>query len=198
MGMLNWLTAKLQNRRYALKTPNRNILYFGTIVKMHYSNWKNDPNPLIWVQFSSPKYTHGINLNYLDNNDKKWLARAVYLIKKGNQIMDPRTFYKFIKLNRYNVARKAYRLYFTSLIQQPKMVSSGITNLSKLVYPFNDAFIKSLNNYISSQQLRQTSVPITYSQSELKERVINTVNAKSIHSKTVAPAASRAKWLKNS
>ena len=199
---LNWLLDRLRAKRFSVQTQNPNIrrLYFGTIVKMSYSNYKHDPNPLIWVQYSNQKYTHGINLNYLYFNDKRWFAKMIYLMKKGNQIMDGRTMYKFFKLNRYAVVEKAYRLYFTNMIHNPRMVSAGITNLDKLIYPYKDPYIDALNKAISTAAIGTTAVQIAYSQDELRNRIIGANNIRNVHSIKVGQQGTggiqRAPWIK--
>jgi hypothetical protein len=195
MKSFNWLVNKLRRIRYASQPSGPSRLYFGTIVKMHYSNWKHDPDPLIWVQYSNAKYTHGINLNYLDMNQKRWLARSIYLIKKANQTMNGILFYKYIKMNNYSVARKAYRLYFTGMINRPKMISAGITNLDKLTYTTNDPFIKALNKTLGPTEIQATKVQLAQSSTELQERIMQSSNAQSISSGTVSGGIKKAQWL---
>lgn len=194
---MNWLLSKLRRRRYSVSTGqlNRNKIYFGTIIKMHYSNWKHDPDPLIWVQYSDRKYTHGINLNYLDISNKKWLARSIYMIKKAGQIIDGRTFYKYIKLNRYAVAQQAYRLYFSNMINRPRMVSAGITNLDPLVYDFADPFIKALNKSISSTEISTTQIQLAYSKTELQDRIIQSTHSRPISQQRTG-GIQKAAWLR--
>lgn len=171
-------------------------LIFGTIYKLRYSNFKRDPAPLIFVLYSGPRtfvrtsghYTDGLNLNYMSNNDKQWLARSIYLIKKGNQIMKPQLFYRFIKLNRPNIIRTCFRRYHTSMIGGPKMVSAGITHLGKLVYPFNDAYITFLNQQLEPREIGYTKVQVAYSKTELTDRINQTLASKPISSLTSATA----------
>ena len=190
MGIVGWLIAKLRNRRYAMTSTQGKALIFGTIYAMRYTNFKRDPNPLIFVLYSGPRtfvrksghYTDGINLHYLSMPDKMWMARMIYLIKKGNQIMKPHLFYRFLKLNRPSIVRTAYRRYHTSMIIAPKMVSAGWTHLGKLVYPFNDPWIQGLNQQLEPKELKYTKVKVAYSPTELTDRVNQTLASRPISS----------------
>lgn len=191
--IISWLLAKLRNRRYAVQNTQGRSLIFGTIYSFRYRNFKHDPTPLILVLYSGPRsfvhvsghYTDGINLHYLSSADRMWLARTIYLIKRGNQRMNPYLFYRFLKLNRPNIVRVAYRRYHTNMIGNPRMVSAGWTHLSKLVYPFNDPWIQGLNRTLEPQSINQTNVQVAYSSEELNNRIIQTLNSKPIHSLTV-------------
>ena len=190
MSVIGWLLARLRNRRYAMQNTGGRSLIFGTIYSMRYQNFKHDPMPLIFVLYSGPRhfvhvsghYTDGINLHYLTYSDRMWFARMIYLVKKGNQQMNPRLFYRFLKLNRPNIVRTAYRRYHTSMIGNPKMVSAGWTHLSKLVYPFNDPWIQGLNQTLEPQSINQTNVRIAYSANELTDRINQTLSSRPIQS----------------
>lgn len=194
MGVVGWLLAKLRNRRYAMTSTRGKSLIFGTIYAMRYSNFKRDPAPLIFVLYSGPRtfvrksghYTDGINLHYLNMADKMWMAKMIYLIKKGNQVMKPHLFYRFLKLNRPNIIRTAYRRYHTSMIGGPKMVSAGWTQLNKLVYPFNDPWIQGLNQQLEPREIGYTKVQVAYSKTELTDRVNQALNTRPISSLTSA------------
>ena len=190
MGVIGWILAKLRNRRYAMQNTQGRALIFGTIYSMRYSNWKRDPNPLILVMYSGPRsfvhtsghYTDGINLHYLQMGDKMWLARMIYLMKKGNQIMKPHLFYRFVKLNRPNIIRTAFRRYHTSMIGAPKLVSAGWTHLTKLQYPFNDPWIAGLNKTLEPAELNYTKVQVAYNKTEISDRINQTLNSRPISS----------------
>ena len=198
MGFVSWFLAKLRNRRYAITHTGGRSLIFATIYTMRYMNFKNDPYPLIFVMYSGPRnfihvsghYTDAINLHYLSYADKAWFARIIYLVKKGGQRMDGRTFYRFLKLNRPSVIRDGYRRYHTSFIVQPKMVSAGWTHLYKLVYPFNDPYIAALNNSLHPKELNKTNVRIAYSQDELRNRINQTLNSRPISKATTSATTS--------
>ncbi len=190
MSVVGWFLAKLRNRRFAMQATQGKSLIFGTIYSMRYSNFKRDPNPLMLALYSGPRtfvhksghYTDGINLHYLNISDKMWLARSIYLMKKGNQIMQPYMFYRFLKLNRPSIVRTAYRRYHTSMIIQPRMVSAGWTHFTRLVYPFNDLWIQQLNKTLEPQELKFTKVDVAYSPTELNDRIVQTINSRPISS----------------
>ena len=214
MNFFRNLITKIRNIRYSvLGGGNRKSLIFGAIYKMTlYQRWKNDQSPLIYVMYSGPMsfvrksghYTDGINLNYLDSGDKAWFARAIFLMRKGNQAMNGVLFYRFLKMNRPNIIRRAYRRYHTQLINNPRMVSAGITSLDKLVYPYNDPYIKFINETIQPGELRATGVQVAFSPTELMERVSMAQNAAPIHQMRqqsgsigrTATWANNAPWLK--
>ena len=60
----NYVVNRLRNIRYALSTRSK-IYIFGAIYYGNYSNWKHDPTPLLWIQYSDRRYTHAINIHYL-------------------------------------------------------------------------------------------------------------------------------------
>jgi hypothetical protein len=203
-GIFGWFFTLLRNRRYAVQNNIGKDLIFGTIYKMGlYQNWKKDPSPMIFVMYSgqmnfiktSGHYTDGINLNYLDSSDKFWMARTIYLMRKGNQTMNGAFFYKYLKMQNPRIIQKAYRRYHTLMINRPRMVSAGVTNLDKLVYPYNDPFIERLNESISPTELKATSIQVSYSPTELRDRIIQAQNSMPIKSirqnqPSIAP------WLK--
>lgn len=206
MGAIGWLFAKLRNRRYAMQNRTGRSLIFGTIYKMAgYQNWKKDPAPMIYVMYSGQMkfihtqghYTDGINLNYLTTSDKMWLARTIFLMRKGNQQMNGAMFYKFLKLQRPQIVRTAYRRYHTQMIKSPKMISAGITSLDKLVYPYNDPFIQRLNESIAPTELRYTNVQVAYSPTELRDRISQVQNTKPIQSIRQNQPQSQAPWIKS-
>jgi hypothetical protein len=185
-SVFGWLFAKIRNRRYAIQNNIGKDLIFGSIYKMAlYQNWKKDPAPMIYVMYSGPMtfiktsghYTDGINLNYLDAAEKMWLAQMIFLMRKGNQQMNGAIFYRYLKTQKPNIVKKAYRRYHTSMINNPKMVSAGSTSLDKLVYPYNDPFIQRLNERISPTGLSNTSIQVAYSSTELRDRIIQAQNS---------------------
>jgi len=169
-----------------------------------YQNWKKDPAPMIYVMYSGPMtftktsghYTDGINLNYLDISQKMWMARTLYLMKKGNQIMNGAVFYRFLKTQRQDIIKKAYRRYHTNMISNPKMVSAGITNLGRLIYPYNDPFIQRLNESLAPTELRATSIQVAYSPTELRDRITQAQNAIPIQSIRQNQPQQLAPWVR--
>lgn len=182
MGFFNFILDKLRQIRFSIGGSPKTFV-FGAIYNFQYLNYKHDPRPTAWIQYSDQKYTHGINLNYLDYYEKDWLMKVIYNMKKGNQIMDGFTFYKFMKMQKPSIVKKAYRLYFTNKIVNFKLVSAGVTALDKLVKPFPDYFVKRLNEMITPQSLTETGVQVAYSPEEMMNRINEARNAISISQK---------------
>jgi len=199
MGLYNFLISKLQQIRYTAFPPK--ILAFSCFYKMSYNNYKHDPSPLIWVQYSGPKYTHGLNLNYCDSYDKQWFARILTVLKRGNQAMDGITFYRFLKLNRINIIKKCYRVYLTAQIRNPVLVSAGLTEMWDLVKPFQDGYITALNEQLQENNLLSVQkVTPAFSQAELYNRVnevFSSVPLDSQRSVTGVQTKGLAPWFTN-
>jgi hypothetical protein len=198
MNLYNYLVNKIRGIRYALSVGSRNYA-FGAIYYGTYANWKNTPSPTIWVQYSGPKYTHGIAIQYLNGADKAWLMNTIYIIKKANQIIDGRTFYSLLKQRRPNIVKVAYRVYFTSMLHL-KLVSAGITKLDRLVYKgFPDPWINMLNERIKPSEMAEGPSRIAFSPTELRERVIAAANATDIRKTRVGQtvSSSKAPWIRS-
>jgi len=190
----NWIMNKIRFSRFALSSRVK-MLTFGAIYQGSYSNWKHDPNPQIFVMYSGPKYTHGINLHYMSGSDKMWFGNLLYMIKRGGQIIDGYTLYKLFKSQRINVVKTCYRVYFTNLLNM-KLVSAGLTPLNKIAYTFSkDPFIIALNARIAPSEM--TTIPqVAYSSTELQERIISAQNAQPIAKQRVSPLRAPAPWIK--
>jgi len=172
----SWLVNKLRHRRFSMSTQMK-LLTFGAIYYGDYANWKHDPKPLIWVQYSGPEHTHAINIHYLNRIDKAWLANTIYIIKKAGQIIDGRTFYIFLKTRRPSIIKTAYRMYFTNMLNV-KLVSAGITPLDRMIYTnMQDPWIASLNEMIKPSEIAFGVGRIAYTPTELRDRIIQSQNA---------------------
>ena len=174
------------------------IYSFGAIYYGSYINWKHDPRPLIWIQYSNQIHTHALNIHYLSHADKAWLARTIYLIKKAGQIIDGYVFYKLLKLQRPSIIETSYRNYFTNLLNM-KMVSAGITPLDKLIYTIGaDPWVRALNEVLKPTELT-ASPDVSYYPTELQDRITQTLNATPITQKRVGQstgAFGKAPWWK--
>jgi hypothetical protein len=183
-NLYNWLVNKIRGVRYALTIGSRTYA-FGAVYAGTYANWKHDPNPVLWIQYSDQKYTHGINVKYLNAADKAWFMNTIYVIKKANQIIDGRVFYQFLKQRRPSIVRTAYRLYFTSMLHI-KLVSAGITRLDRMVYKgFPDQWVAFLNQRIAPSEMREGVSRISFSPTELRDRIAQAVNSVDIRSQQV-------------
>jgi hypothetical protein len=197
----NSLITKLQGIRYSAFPPK--VLAFSAIYYFNggYLNYKHDKFPLVFIMYSGPKYTHGLNIHYADDIDKQWLMRILVTLRRGNQAMDGLTFYRFLKLNRINIIKKCYRVYFTNQIRNTLLVSSGLTEMIGLVKPFDDFFIKSLNNQIEERNLLSTQKTApAFSQEELYSKVnevFNTVPLERQRAVTGVQTKGLAPWYTN-
>lgn len=202
-SFMSWIINRLRHRRFALAKPKpmfQFAFYYG-----HYAGWKHTPRPLIFVMHSDSIYTHGIAVQYMNRSDKSWFARVLYLIKRGGQVMDGVTMYRFIKSRRPSIVKDCYRLYFTSLLNS-KMVGAGLTNRYNDVYEgiYKDGWLHQLNeNLMPSAMPPDLAGPqISYSSTELRDRIISAQNSTSLSTRSVnrrAPWArktGRAPWLK--
>lgn len=200
---MSWIINKLRHKRFSLsgaKTLHQFAFYYGT-----YSNWKHSPRPIIFVMHSGETYTHAIAIQYMNSADKAWFARVLYLLKRGNQIMDGVSMYRFLRNRRPSIVRDCYRLYFTGLLNM-KMVGAGLTDRFKEVYEgiYKDGWLLQLNENLkpSAMPERESGPRIAFSQTELRDRVVSAQNSQSITRRSTrrAPWAQRttgrAPWLK--
>lgn len=206
--LYNKLVSTLKKEQFSQQTGTK-TLSFGAIYLGQYSNWHNDQNPLIWIQWSDKKYTHGINIHYLNRGDRAWFMRTIYLMTKGGQNITPRNMYRLLKMRRYNIVRTAYRKYFTSLLNM-RLVSAGITNLHSLVYTnHREKFVHRLNRQIQPKELERGAQQIAYNEDELQDRITQSSNSFNISKRTSGGASKpesqrrggategKAPWLKD-
>lgn len=173
--------------------------YYGT-----YSNWRHSPRPFIFIMYSGDVYTHAIAIQYMNSSDKAWFARVLFLLRRGNQIMDGVSMYRFIKSRRPSIVRDCYRVYFTSLLNM-RLVGAGLTNRWNEVMEgiYKDGWLMQLNeNLLPSAMPESVSGPrIAFSQTELRDRVVAAQNTQSLTTRSVrrapwAQRTGRAPWLK--
>jgi len=195
MSFYSWLVNTIRNRRYSYSSLLSPRLYtFGAIYYGVYKNWKHDPNPLIWIQYSDQRYTHAINMNYLDNSEKAWFVRTIFLLKKYQQQIDGKIFYQMLKQQKMSIVKKSYRVYFTNLLDM-KLVGAGITNMEKLVYRTNNVFINQLNEAVKPTELTRLPTQVAYNTTELRDRIIEAQNTVPLHQATVNTGTT-ASWVR--
>ena len=196
-SLYNYIVGNLRQSRLANTMPK--MYTFGSIYAGPYANWKHDPNPLIFCMYSNPKYTHGLNIHYLNYSDKAWFARVILMMVKGKQVMDGFTFYKMLKLQRMSIVRKCYRVYFTNMAHY-KLVGQGLnTYLYNLVYDHKDPWVKALNEATSPSGTAFPPVSISYHAEELRDRINSSLNATSLSQarvSSVAPWSQPAPYIK--
>ena len=179
-----WLVNKLKYKRFS--GGQMKLLTFGGIYLAHYSNFKHDPTPLIWVQWSDPNITHGLNIHYFNRADKQWFGQLIYMIKRAGQNIDPLAFYHLLKQRRPNLVKNYYRVYKTNLLNA-KLVSAGITPLDSLIYTTStDPWIAALNEMIRPSEMKNLPSKITFSPTELQERIIEARNSVDIRTQKVS------------
>jgi hypothetical protein len=199
-SLYNNLVNTLRKKQYSISSSTK-VLTFGAIYLGSYVNWRQDKQPLIWIQWSDNKYTHGINLHHLNSADRAWFMRTIYLMSKGRQTITPRNMYHLLKMKRINIVKTAYRKYFTSLLNM-RLVSPGITNLHSLVYTnHRENFIHILNKQLEPKEISKGAPRIAYTSEDLQTRVSESMNSYNISKKTVSPSTSpitqKAPWLKS-
>lgn len=190
-NILNWL----RGIRYSISTSTTKSYPFGQIVSGSYSNAKHDFNPTILCFGSYTKQrkdgsitnlTHGLNLHYLTQSDLQWLIQFIYITKRGGQILNPRNFYYYLKMNRPNMM-KAYRTY-TTVFSKFYAISPGFSNASvKSCYPIKDSrdyLISQLNQMISNAwsggNKYQEPAPVAYNRKELQDSISYILNSKKV------------------
>lgn len=162
---------------------------FGSIISGVYRNWKHDEHPTVlclgsYQHPNGKNYTHGLNIHYLSPDDYRWLMQNIYLMKRGNQVLNPRYFYQFMKMNRPSLI-KAYRMYHTELCSY-KTISPGFSSLTvSRCFPVTDArdqYINTLNSMIDEETPRPgyNPVKVSYSQDELNEHIIEVMNSRKV------------------
>lgn len=203
MGIFNRLYNRIVNKlRFArLSVTGRVKLFvYGSFFFGKYLNWVHNPAPLIFCMYSGPKYTHGLNTHYMNYSDKQWLGKIIYLVAKGKQIIDGYTLYKMLKIQRMNIVKTCYRVYFTSLCNY-KLVGHGFNmHLASSVYRHPDSWLKALNESTSPTEIAYPDVDIAFTPTELHDRIIAAQNAVDITKRKISKstgAFGEAPWKKH-
>jgi len=193
-NFFGWLVEKIRRARFALSS-RVSLLNYGGIYLGSYRNWKHDPKPLIFIMYSGPTHTHGIQIHYMNRPDQIWFARFIYMIRRGGQIIDGFTLYKVLKMHRMSIVRTCYRMYFTSMLNM-RLVSAGMTSLDKMVYTSHrEPFIIALNEIIKPSEL-EGGPQIAYSPAELRERITTAAVATDIRTRRVSPIRQPPPWMR--
>lgn len=200
-SFMNWIVNKIRFRRFAMsgaRTYYQFAIYYGP-----YSNWKETPKPVVFILFSGERHIHGIAIQYMTPGDKSWFARTLYLLRRGNQVLDGNAMYRFLKTRRPSIVKNCYRMYFTPLFDG-KMISYGLTNRFDEVYKgiYNDRWIDQLNENLMPSAMPGSGSPgVAFSQSELSDRVIHSQNSIPITQRSIrrapwAQQGNKAPWVK--
>lgn len=126
----------------------KSIIAKGTLVSFQYSQWKNDPNPLVILTNYSPGIKiKGINLHYLTYPSIMNLVN----ISKEN----PMFSYKDIAQN--NILKSAFRSYTWTGVQRLKQLNTDrLTKIIDSNRNFDPGQNEAIRNNVQSQ-LNQTS-----------------------------------------
>lgn len=194
-GFYNSIISLLRGIRssiYTHFTPASRMYTFGTIVSGTYDNWRHDANPTIlclgsYMASNGKNYTHGIQLHDMNAMDLEWLLKTIYMVKRGGQIINPRMFYQFLKINRPSIVKRSYRIYHTGMCKF-KMISVGFSTLpDRLCYPIfdkRDGNIGMLNqgikNIYNITENTASPVQVSYNKEELNNHIVEVMNQKKV------------------
>lgn len=194
MSFLKDIVSWLRGIKNSVFTGSRGKSYIiGSIISGAYSNFKHDSTPTIlylgtYQAKNGRFYIHGLQLHYMTDADRMWLIKLVYMMKRGGQVIIPRQFYYYIKLNRPYLIKTCYRIYHAELANF-YTISPGFSNMSvKACYSVKDARdyqINQLNqminnSYNSSQGTYTTPTKVAYTQDELQEHINEVLNTRPI------------------
>lgn len=157
MGILSALK-KFFFSKAAQPTLNKRAYLAGTIIYSSYSTQLRanyDRNPLALVLFSGVRqtrkgqyhYTHALNLNVLDFNEKAFLLKTIYAIHTTTTVPTPQAFYLYLKTNYPSIIKKSYRTYFTAYLNG-KYVSPGFSFGKVPLRAYNDSYIVQINKIV--------------------------------------------------
>ena len=192
-SIINWLRGiKASVASHFIPGYTKTYL-FGQIVSGRYRNFKHDPHPTIFCMgtYINPRnqksYVHGFNLHYLNDFDRNWFLKLIYMMKRGGQVVNPRQFYYYIKMNKPNIVKASYRIYHTEFCKY-YTISPGVTNISvKSCYNIDDSrdmFVSQLNNMIDmSYNMGETNKPlpnVSYNKDELQEHIQEVLNNRKV------------------
>lgn len=120
----------------------------GRVYKCVYTNYKQDPRPLLFILYSDAFYTHGININYLGGLQRT-MMQMILNMRRSNKPLTGSIMYEFLKMRSPAIPQIAYRMYFTRYLRG-KLVSDGVSQIPSpnkaefLMGPF----VRQLNNLI--------------------------------------------------
>jgi len=143
------ITKKAQKQKVFIPTAQGILIpfcfYYATYPRYMKWGWKHDPNPLDFIIYSDKKYTHGINLHYLDSVKLNRLFQAIDIYYKNREKISWYIFYHSIfKIYYGDIIKTAYRCYMSFLIKG-YVVANGIYPTDRFTKIYNS------NNYILNQ-----------------------------------------------
>ena len=193
MSFLQSIISWLRNIRASVFTGRGKNYVIGSIISGQYSNYKTDYSPTILYlgtyQAKNGKfYIHGLQLHYMNDMELNWLLKLIYMMKRGGQVIIPRQFYYYIKLNQPNIVKRCYRIYHAEMANF-YTISPGFSNMNvKACYSVKDvrdSKILQLNqmidaSYNQNQSNYTSPTKIANSQNKLQEHITHIKKKKKI------------------
>lgn len=146
--------------------PGTNVIPFapGRIYRCVYTNYNQDPRPLLFVFYSNAFYTHGINIHYLGAMQRT-LMHMIISMRDSGKVLTGAIMYEFLKQRAPAIPHLGYRMYFTKYLRG-KLVSDGVsdTPIPGKARFVADPFVKQLENLIRPKAINK--VRLTNTESE--------------------------------
>ncbi len=137
-----------------------------------YSNFHNDPNPVLFIMHSDSQYTEGLNIRYLSMARKSAFYHMIRILKEvGSE--EGKTFYytgsmmyAIIKKYYPDFAEIAYRKYFSNFLSG-KLVNDALavsSPLTELYLRINSSMAESTSNIYERRAANDMAVRVTNQQ----------------------------------
>lgn len=113
----------------------------GNIYSFHYSNYKDDPNPLVLVLYCDDEICHALNFHYLGKTYTQELINMICLIalKFLNMKSMYAHYHNWMKRNIPGVIRHSYRTYKPKHIKSVKRLTVGYWGINTFLQEYNQA-----------------------------------------------------------
>ena len=113
----------------------------GNIYSFHYSNYKEDPNPMVLVLYCDEEICHALNFHYLGKTYTQELINMITLIalKFINTKSMYAHYHNWMKKNIPGVIRHSYRTYKPKYIKRPKKLTAGYWGINTFLNEYNNA-----------------------------------------------------------
>lgn len=90
---------------------DKKVWLSGLLIQFAYSNYHHDPHPICVVLYSDRRYTHALNVSYMNGQQRRQFKGGLRLW----YYLDPRLKYFWLKLHN-KTSLIGYRTYFTGLL----------------------------------------------------------------------------------
>lgn len=192
-SLINWIRGFRNNNHSVYIDGNKYV--FGTILSGNYSKYKTDPQPTILClgnYFNPIKNSwklHGIQLHHMRPDDLQWLMQQILIWKKNGAVIDPRSFYNYLKNSKKYIIDTAYRTYNTEFVSF-KAISPGMSNVTfdYCCEPFDtrDGIIREFNKLIRT--------PAKINNYEQASEIQNQYNTEALNARISEIQNSRKLW----